>query len=326
MSTQEIDYLDVKLVDGSVQQAIRTTTLQKLQAEQNTAAAAVAESIRLFASHDTASKQLPTAELMKAALYAAMRSLKASKKPRINRKVQRVRRYLWSNVAVKELHSDKVNDLVSVIKNLHAGDVVVDFSSLDDMHVLGIVNSYKRFYGEEVPQAALLPPRAAEPVELKTPEPLVVIGEAVRAQTERDALERLSANRRWQLAKDWLTASEVSVRLGSTAENTSQLATKYRKEGKLLGVYLPVPTATWRFPNWQFKKNGYPVEHFEEILKTLRDSGVFSDSDRRSTGWGEVEWFLSGHMLLDGKAPVDMLPKSPERVLEAAKQEFGGND
>ncbi|HBZ46919.1 MAG TPA: hypothetical protein DEO93_06540 [Stenotrophomonas sp.] len=125
-----------------------------------------------------------------------------------------------------------------------------------------------------------------------------------------------------KLASQWPTAAEVSRNLGSSAGNASHLATKYRRSGKLLGVYLPVPGGSWRFPQWQFQRDGQPVMHLEEILKVLHEPGPFLDTDRRSTGWGEVEWFQSGHVLLDGHTPAEVLATHPHRVLAAAKAEF----
>lgn len=57
----------------------------------------------------------------------------------------------------------------------------------------------------------------------------------------------------------------------------------------------------------------------------LRDFGPFQrepDGLRRTTGWGEVEWFLSPNVLLDGASPATILACSPGRVLRAAQVEF----
>ena len=78
-------------------------------------------------------------------------------------------------------------------------------------------------------------------------------------------------------------------------------------------------------PTRQFRPDGRPVDHLAEILSVLRDFGPFQrepDGPRRTTGWGEVEWFLSPHVLLDGATPATMLALSPGRVFRAARVEF----
>lgn len=143
--------------------------------------------------------------------------------------------------------------------------------------------------------------------------------------TERQIndLHAAAAAKRARLASHWPTAAEVSRAMGSTAGNASHLATKLRREGKLLGVYMLSPTHHYRFPSWQFRADGQPVDWFAEILGVLREQGPFLDADRRTTGWGEVEWFMSPHVLLDDQPPEDVLATDPARVLAAAQAEFG---
>jgi len=62
-----------------------------------------------------------------------------------------------------------------------------------------------------------------------------------------------------------------------------------------------------------------------EILRVLRDHGPFEREPaglRRTTGWGEVEWFLCPHALLDGLSPASALVVDPALVLRAALTEF----
>jgi len=40
------------------------------------------------------------------------------------------------------------------------------------------------------------------------------------------------------------------------------------------------------------------------------------------SGWGETEWFLSCHTLLDGRQPAEVLRADPARVLAVAREEF----
>lgn len=135
--------------------------------------------------------------------------------------------------------------------------------------------------------------------------------------------EQRAAARRSSLAENWPTAAAVNRFIGSPGENSNQLATRMRRAGNLLGVYLPMPGDNWRFPHWQFRADGQPVEQLKEILRVMREKGHFYDSQRRTTGWGEVEWFISRHVLLDGKTPAEVLPVDPNGVLWAATTEFG---
>ncbi|MNN04252.1 hypothetical protein D3C81_1169730 [compost metagenome] len=93
-----------------------------------------------------------------------------------------------------------------------------------------------------------------------------------------------------------------------------------------MGVYLSHPTPCYRYPNWQFGRNGGPLPLLAEVLKVLRDFGPFErepEGLRRTTGWGEVEWFLSPHALLSGMSPAELLANAPDEVLCAAQTEFG---
>lgn len=92
--------------------------------------------------------------------------------------------------------------------------------------------------------------------------------------------------------------------------------------------YVTRPIPSYRYPPWQFHTDGAPVEHLAEILAVLREFGPFKREPkglRRSTGWGEVEWLLSSHALLDGGSPAEMLAVDPARVLHAAHTEFISN-
>lgn len=130
-----------------------------------------------------------------------------------------------------------------------------------------------------------------------------------------------AAVRRREWAQDWPTAAAVSRQLGSTAENGSHRANQMRRNGQLLGVWLPSEQA-YRFPTWQFGADGAAVPGLAELLTLLRGPGGMNTAERRTSGWGEVEWFLTPHTLLDGASPADVLPDDPERVLAVAQEEF----
>lgn len=131
-----------------------------------------------------------------------------------------------------------------------------------------------------------------------------------------------AAQRRSALARDWLDGAAVNDLLGSTATNKSQLPTRLRQEGKILGVWV-VADNRYRFPTWQFNQNQL-IPEFREILSLLRsERGVAGG--RQTSGWEEIEWLCAPHALLAKQIPADLLATTPERVLEAARQEFMEN-
>ncbi len=112
------------------------------------------------------------------------------------------------------------------------------------------------------------------------------------------------------LAENWPSAAQVSAQLCSRPQSGEHNASQLRRENRLLGVYLMHPLPSYRYPSWQFRSDGQPVDHLVELLGVLRDFGPFqreSGGLRRSAGWGEVEWFRSPHALLDGATPAAML-------------------
>lgn len=143
------------------------------------------------------------------------------------------------------------------------------------------------------------------------------------------ACRRCAAAQRRALASQWLVATEVSARLGAQPCGDGHGASELRREGKLLGVYVKHPYPSYRFPTWQFSVDGKTAEHLAEILTVLRSSGSFQrepEALRRTSGWGEVEWFMSPHALLSGATPAAVLTDDPASVPRAAQIEFKLND
>lgn len=124
-------------------------------------------------------------------------------------------------------------------------------------------------------------------------------------------LSSIAAARRAELSSSWLTADQLGP-----------FATEQCKCGQLLAVYLTEPSHHFRYPIWQFQSDGHAGAHFVEILSIMREYGTFLDKDGRSSGWGEVEWFLSPHVLLNNECPADALRNDPQAVLNAARIEY----
>lgn len=135
-------------------------------------------------------------------------------------------------------------------------------------------------------------------------------------------LEHLAAARRTELATAWPAAAQVELALSEQRSGQAPSAMRWFREGRLLAAYLPDSGGSWHFPPWQFGSDGKPVQYLTEILGSIRSTGQFLDAKGRTTGWAEIEWFLSGHALLDGRLPAELLATMPHRVLRAALAEF----
>lgn len=129
-----------------------------------------------------------------------------------------------------------------------------------------------------------------------------------------------AAARRLEVSKQWPTMEDVKG-LHPSIKNVALMV----KDRQLLAVYCE-GEGKYRFPKWQFDFEGQPVSYMKSILTILRDQGPFGEIDGRTTGWGDVEWFLSGHALLDGLSPSEVLVSDPLRVLTAAQEEFSTSD
>lgn len=121
---------------------------------------------------------------------------------------------------------------------------------------------------------------------------------------------------RRQVSADWLDAASVAVRLGKTPDEVKAL----RKAGKVLAAWLP-SDQRFLYPTWQFDKQGNFIPEVSELLTLLRSPNGMGIG-LPSTGWGEVEWFISYHVLLEGLSPAEVLVSDPSRVLAIAQEEF----
>lgn len=131
----------------------------------------------------------------------------------------------------------------------------------------------------------------------------------------------IAATRRDELAAEWLTATQVGKMLKAKDEDSSQMSSDGRRAGKLLGVWVSSEHA-YRYPPWQFRADGTLVPQMREILRLLREHGGVIDQGRCSSGWNEVEWFMTPHLLLHGQTPANQLAANAEQVFRAAHTEF----
>lgn len=127
--------------------------------------------------------------------------------------------------------------------------------------------------------------------------------------------EHEEAQRR-KASEDWLDAASVGARLGKASSEVTAL----RMAGELLAAWLP-SGQRFLYPPWQFRERGNPIPEVAALLALLRSPDGM-DIGLPSTGWGEVEWFISCHVLLDGLSPAQVLESDPARVLAVAQEEF----
>lgn len=117
-----------------------------------------------------------------------------------------------------------------------------------------------------------------------------------------------NAQARSELLKEFgaLTAEQVADQAGSTAANRSALASRWRSEGRIVGV-------PWHgrmlYPAFQFR-DGRPIPDVERAAAILRNRGL--------SGWALALWFITPSGWLWDRRPIDLLDDDPERVLAAA--------
>lgn len=104
-----------------------------------------------------------------------------------------------------------------------------------------------------------------------------------------------------------LTSAEVAELSGSTARNTSALASRWKAEGKVFSV--SVGRAD-RFAVFQFGDDGKPLPAVGEVVRILEGR----------SGWTLALWFAAPSGWLDGRRPADVLATDPAAVVEAARR------
>lgn len=325
--------LDFSTHGNALLQERKTLTLGDLKKEERLILSGHRKAhVRLFAPDELLPTDEPFLLHMTRALSDAFNVIQSSPEDAF----RSTRAYLYLIVgqeAPELLQSDSLAEsMEGWLRHARRGEVLIDLTWSNRGHLEGMWHDYfiehvrpkahpKLSVRKKVAQPR--PPEDPPRIRQITAVPDVALAPAQDRSSDLVKLEQDAAAWRAELASDWLTAAEVSRRLGSKAENASQLATKLRRTGKLLAVYLPVPGGSWRFPTWQFQANGQPVARWHEVLRILHEHGSFLDTQRRTTGWGEVEWFLAGHTLLKGLTPAEVLATDPAKVLAAAEAEFG---
>jgi DNA-binding winged helix-turn-helix (wHTH) protein len=118
---------------------------------------------------------------------------------------------------------------------------------------------------------------------------------------------RQEAQLRLRILKDFgaYTGSEVAELGQSAAGNRSQTAHRWRQQGRIFAVHHQGALLHLAF---QFDQDGRPRPVIEQVIKRLEP---VSD-------WDLAYWFVTGHRLLEGRMPLDVLDERKEDVVQAA--------
>ena len=103
-------------------------------------------------------------------------------------------------------------------------------------------------------------------------------------------------------------AADLAELGGSTASNRSQLAYRWRKEGRIFAVPF---RGEQRYLAFQFDDDGQPLPAVAGVLATL---------DGWSP-WRVAAWFVTANGLLDRSQPVALLTAAPDDVVAAARRD-----
>ncbi|WP_225032061.1 hypothetical protein [Paraburkholderia sp. XV] len=134
-----------------------------------------------------------------------------------------------------------------------------------------------------------------------------------------DAHQEAIAFRNELLSMNWPDGKRVAEMAGTgSRSNPHQYAARQRSNGALLGVWVAAER-TYRHPDFQFDAHGAIRPAVADLLKVLP-----ADEEDRN-GWRRAFWLYSPHALLSGETPADVFVRDPQRVLNAAKEEFRGD-
>ncbi|RDK01158.1 hypothetical protein DLM46_19360 [Paraburkholderia lacunae] len=139
------------------------------------------------------------------------------------------------------------------------------------------------------------------------------------AAAKGDAHQEAISFRNELLSRNWPDGKRVAEMVGAgSRSNPHQYAARQRSNGSLLGVWVAAER-TYRHPDFQFDAHGAIRPAVADLLKVLP-----GDEEDRN-GWRRAFWLYSPHALLSGETPADVFGRDPQRVVEAAGEEFFGD-
>jgi hypothetical protein len=164
---------------------------------------------------------------------------------------------------------------------------------------------------ESIDERQGAPRTAEEPYERFDPEgrlpelieammPAAVPTPAVVLQARRNAEARTALVDEFGL----LTSGQIAEMNESAAGNRAALASRWKREGKILSV---VHRGAVYYPGFQFDVHGRPRRVIGRALAALGET----------EGWSTALWFITDNGYLDAR-PVDLLDTDPDAVVAAA--------
>lgn len=120
------------------------------------------------------------------------------------------------------------------------------------------------------------------------------------------AFDNLAARREYLADTSTLTSEQIHRASGLASRNTSEPASRWKKEGRTFAVRLGQRDL---YPAFQFL-DGQPRDVVRDVLATLPTD---------MTPWQTAFWFASGNGWLDGDEPQRRLDDR-ERLVEAARR------
>lgn len=124
---------------------------------------------------------------------------------------------------------------------------------------------------------------------------------------------RLNAKMREDFLREvpLLKSSDIARLTGSTARNASAKANRWKSQRRIFSVNVK---GVDYFPAFQFTEHGEPLEVMREILE------MFKDFQRE---WTTPLWFFANNgWLPKSESPMNLLPRDPASVLDAARREI----
>ena len=101
------------------------------------------------------------------------------------------------------------------------------------------------------------------------------------------------------------TGRQVAALAGSTANQPTKLAARWRKSGRIFAVPFAGKSVYLAF---QFDDSGRPLPVIAAVLRQFVDWG----------DWDKAVWFVSDNAMLNGRRPAEVLEIRPADVVEAA--------
>lgn len=162
-----------------------------------------------------------------------------------------------------------------------------------------------------------LAPVAKKSKAANLPPAVTSVNEAVdgvdkQARAARNAQRREQLNARILADSVWLTAHELSEKVGFKNTNPSAGPNRWKSTGRIFALQL---NGKDKYPEYALDEGFRPIPVVKQVISLLGE---------KKTPWGLAIWFGSENSWLGGKKPKDVLATMPKQVLLAAQAEAEG--